>query len=244
MTGIRMSMSTTSGASSPDERDRLGAVRGLADDLEVRCRVDEQAEAPAHERLVVGDDDAHRLAHRWCPRRTGSDGAHPEAAAGPRAGLEGAAVRARRARACPTQSVPPAATLASRPRSGRALVGDLEVDPRRSAQPDPDVRDRAAVLEHVGERLLHDAVCREVDARGHVVHRRRSRRASPPSPARRVSATSAVEVRTGRAIGRMAAGLVALAEHPEHPAHLGQRIPARRLDDSRGRCAPRRRRCR
>ena len=41
---------------------RLGAVLGLADDLEVRSRLDDQPEAAADERLVVGDQDpdAHR----------------------------------------------------------------------------------------------------------------------------------------------------------------------------------------
>src|SRR5271157_2216838 len=45
----------------PGQRDRLGAVAGLADDLEVRRGVDEHPEAAAHERLVVGHDNADQL---------------------------------------------------------------------------------------------------------------------------------------------------------------------------------------
>ena len=45
------------------QRHRLGAVLALADDLEVWGGVHEQAERPAHERLVVHHDDPHRRAH-------------------------------------------------------------------------------------------------------------------------------------------------------------------------------------
>ena len=58
--GIRMSMRTTSGRCVPGQRDRLGAVAGLADHLEVRLGVDDHPEAAAHERLVVGDQHADR----------------------------------------------------------------------------------------------------------------------------------------------------------------------------------------
>src|SRR6185437_1014608 len=43
------------------QRDRLGAVAGLADDLEVRRGIDEYPEAAAHERLVVGHQDPDHL---------------------------------------------------------------------------------------------------------------------------------------------------------------------------------------
>ena len=46
------------GPSALDQRDRLGAVGGLADDLDVVAGVEDHAEAAAHERLVVGDQDA------------------------------------------------------------------------------------------------------------------------------------------------------------------------------------------
>ena len=51
----------TSGRSFPGQRDRLGAVAGLADDLEVRRGIDEHPEAAAHERLVVGHQDPDHL---------------------------------------------------------------------------------------------------------------------------------------------------------------------------------------
>ena len=55
--GMRTSISTTSGASSLDQRDRLGAVLGLADHLDVVAGVEDHAEAGPHQRLVVGDHD-------------------------------------------------------------------------------------------------------------------------------------------------------------------------------------------
>src|SRR6476661_781397 len=45
----------------PGQRDRLGAVAGLADDLEVRRGINEHPEAAAHERLVVGHQDPDHL---------------------------------------------------------------------------------------------------------------------------------------------------------------------------------------
>ena len=45
--------------------DRLEAVARLGDDLHVRLAREQHAEAPAHERLVVGDEDAD--AHRRRP---------------------------------------------------------------------------------------------------------------------------------------------------------------------------------
>ena len=55
---MRMSISTTSGLQPARELDRLGAVGGLADDVEVVLGVEDHAEAGAHERLVVGDQHA------------------------------------------------------------------------------------------------------------------------------------------------------------------------------------------
>jgi hypothetical protein len=47
--------------------DRLRAVAGLGDDLDRAGRLEHGLEARAHERLVVGDDDA-QAAHRAAPR--------------------------------------------------------------------------------------------------------------------------------------------------------------------------------
>ena len=49
------------GALFADEVDRLLAVRRLARDLHVGLRLHDHAEACAHQRLVVGDDDADQL---------------------------------------------------------------------------------------------------------------------------------------------------------------------------------------
>ena len=56
--GMRTSMSTTSGATRVATGDGLLAVVGLADDLDVGLRVEDHAEAAAHQLLVVDDDDA------------------------------------------------------------------------------------------------------------------------------------------------------------------------------------------
>ena len=55
---MRMSISTTSGFSRRHMLDRLQAVDRLADDLEVVLGVEDHLEPRAHERLVVGDQDA------------------------------------------------------------------------------------------------------------------------------------------------------------------------------------------
>ena len=84
------------------------------------------------------------------------------------------------------------------------------------------------MLEHVGQRLLHDAVCREVHAAGTCTPVRRVER----HPEARLAASRLT--RDGRS-ARPGTGCIGRprppdAEHPEHPAHLDQRIPARRLD--------------
>jgi hypothetical protein len=56
--GMRMSISTTSGAAVLDELDGLSAVAGFGNDFEVALGVEYHAEAGADEPLVVGDDDA------------------------------------------------------------------------------------------------------------------------------------------------------------------------------------------
>ena len=56
---MRTSISTTSGSSAPRLGDRLDAVARLADDLDVLLGLEDHAEAGAHERLVVDDEDAN-----------------------------------------------------------------------------------------------------------------------------------------------------------------------------------------
>ncbi len=78
---MRMSISTTSGACAHDA-EHLLAVGGLADDFDVGLGFEHHLQPGAHERLVVGDDDAD--AQRK-PRT------NAEAAAGHRARVELAA---------------------------------------------------------------------------------------------------------------------------------------------------------
>jgi hypothetical protein len=52
-----MSISTTSGGSRRTRSSAAGPVVGLAGDLYVVLRLEDHAQATAHERLVVGDDD-------------------------------------------------------------------------------------------------------------------------------------------------------------------------------------------
>ena len=81
MTGIRMSIRHTSGRMPRAQRDRLCAVRGLADDLDVGLRVEDHAQPRAHEVLVVGDEHAHVHAVHPVAREHRGDG---PAAARPR----------------------------------------------------------------------------------------------------------------------------------------------------------------
>ena len=72
MPGMRMSITTTSGRSVPDQLDRLGAGPGLADDFEVRGVGDDHAQTGADQRLVVGEDDADRVIGEFCFTGAGS----------------------------------------------------------------------------------------------------------------------------------------------------------------------------
>ena len=55
--GMRMSMSTTSGRCCGHQSDRLGAGAGLTDHLDVRLGLEQAAEARSDELLVVRDRD-------------------------------------------------------------------------------------------------------------------------------------------------------------------------------------------
>ena len=63
-TGIRMSMTTTSGQQAPGLPDRVGAVPGLADDLHVRFGVENHPEPGAHQGLIVGEQDPDHASSR------------------------------------------------------------------------------------------------------------------------------------------------------------------------------------
>ena len=58
---MRTSIKTTSGRELTGGADRFGAVAGLTDDLDAGLRLEDHAEACAHERLIVGQEDTdHR----------------------------------------------------------------------------------------------------------------------------------------------------------------------------------------
>ena len=132
---------------------------GLADHVDVVLRVEDHAEAGPHERLVVDDEDPD---HGAPPRRERAR--DPRSRRRARPGLELRRRRRRRVRACRRgrgrrrrragAASAPSSLISSSSRVG--LVARRR--PRRA---------RAGVLEHVGERLLDDAVRRQVDAVGH-----------------------------------------------------------------------------
>ena len=69
MPGIRMSISTTWGRRSRDERERRLAVGGLGDHRDVGLGVQQRPEPGPHERLVVGDHDADHVSSPPGPGR-------------------------------------------------------------------------------------------------------------------------------------------------------------------------------
>ena len=158
-------MRTTSGRSRRDELDGLAPVGGLADDLDVGGRAQQHREAAAHERLVVGDRDPD---HSGTPRTGAGDDAEP--AAGRRAGRERAAVHADAL----AHAHEPVAAVGRAAVDAATVVGDLEPDRAGLVVDHRRWRSRRArVLQHVRQRLLHDAVRGEVDAGRHVGARRR-----------------------------------------------------------------------
>ena len=89
---------------------------------------------------------------------------------------------------------------------------------------------RAGVLDHVGERLLHDAVRREIDAGRHVGPVPVDRELDVDAGARHVGhqPVEVCEPRGGDEGGRLVA--VGRAQDAEEPAHLPQRRAGRGLD--------------
>ena len=83
--GMRMSMSTTSGRSSSARSTASAPSARLADDLQVVLGVEDHPEPRAHERLVVGDQDADAHAACTSSRASGSRArtSNPPSARGP-----------------------------------------------------------------------------------------------------------------------------------------------------------------
>ena len=69
MTGIWMSISTTSGRRQRTTSMACGAVLRLADDLDVGLGLEDPLEPDANELLVVDDHDPDRRRHAMAPIR-------------------------------------------------------------------------------------------------------------------------------------------------------------------------------
>ena len=160
--GMRTSIRTTSGCELGHQRDGLLAVAGLAHDLEIRLGVEDHAEAHPQQLLVVDEQDAGRH-----DRRAGPIGGHGERGPASRRRVAGPAwtraVVDRRALAHAAQA---GAVGRSARRGGPLPVSTTSTSIASSARltRHPRSRRRAGVLERVGQRLLDDAVDRQLQA--------------------------------------------------------------------------------
>ena len=155
----------------PGGSERARTVRGLGHDLDAGLGAQDQGESRPHQGLVVGDHDADHGSDRQREDRVDA-----EAALGPGADAQVAVVH-RHPLAHPGQAVAARLGAGGAPSVIRHLDGDRGVgvgDAHRCVR-------GGRVLEAVGERLLHDPVCREVDARrdGSPGPRHRQRRRQP-----------------------------------------------------------------
>ena len=220
-------------AAARRQRDRLGAVAGLADHLDVGLRLEQHREA---RRAPAPGRRRPRPGSHAVVLRQGRQRADPEAAAGRarrRARRRAAATRSRMpTRPCP----PPGRRRPGRTAAGRCRRPRSAARPCRSATVTSTLR-RAGVLEDVGQRLLHDPVGGQVDAgasvrrRPSTIERRRARPAARTSSTRRSG-------RRGRARARRRAARRLVAEHAEQAAHLGQACATGRRIASRALRAP------
>ena len=165
--GMRTSISTTSGRVRRDDGDRLVAVAGLADDLDPVGARGSCANADAHQRLVVDDDDVHGRATAGSSAPT----ANPPSATGPTASAP--AEQRRPARASRSGHGPPRRCRSGGPGRGRRPSSRTPCRRRRSTATVAAARRR--VPGHVGQRLLDDPVAGQVERR---------RRAAGPAPRR------------------------------------------------------------
>ena len=218
---MRTSISTTSAGGRAQHLQRRAAVLRLAGHLDVGLRVEHHAEPRAYELLVVDEQhpDAHVLDLLF--HREACDDL--EAAAGGGLGAYGAAVDGD-ALAHAHQAVAAAVAGVVAP----AVVADPDLD-RVVTVVEPDLGGgaRPGVLEGVGEGLLDDPVDRELHARGqlggHAVDRQVDRQ-----PGRADLLDQLGELVDARL--RREGGLAVLAQHPEHAAHLRERLPPGRAD--------------
>ena len=215
------------GAGAVGLGDRALAVADLGDDDEVVAHAEHRDDAVAHQLLVLRDQDPGSAGHVTTTARNGSP-----------------------ARTTYSSPARPASNRAAQrlgplPHPGRPRPPDAPGDPAAAdgvrhltASTSPSVRARPAsapsrVPDHVGERLLHDAVRRQAGAAAGDSLRRRAadggwRSARPAArPRARVSTRSGQRGEPGQRGGLL---VRAVAQHAEHRAQLGERRPAGLLD--------------
>ena len=159
---MRMSISTTSGRSRRGDRDRLVAVVGFADHLDVVLGVEQRPEPAADQRLVVGQHHADHAGHDRVPVGMPAAGSGPGTPAGPAAPASSSPPSARTRSRMPVIPCPPAtAPVGPRPSSCTCTTSAsgsyVELHHR--------VR-RTGVPGDVGQRLLGDPVRRGLDGVG------------------------------------------------------------------------------
>ena len=146
------------GARDGERLERGAAVPGLADDLHVRLGLDQHPEAGAHQRLVVDEEDPDAHAATARSGRSTARTSKPPPSRGPASSVPPcSATRSR----MPSRPWPRPSPSRPAPRPSSRTTSSTRVV--AVAQHDVDARHRAGVLEHVGERLLGDAVERQVD---------------------------------------------------------------------------------
>ena len=235
ITGMRMSIRTTSGRSSRTVRSASSPSAASPATSMSRLRVEQRPEAGPHQDLVVGEQYAD---HRSLLARAG----RPR----PVDGQQRRAPGSRRRGAGPPRSCHPARRPAPASRPGRCRRRPRRrrsrVRRRRRAAArvrrswiEPHARvARARVPYDVGERLLDDAEGGEVGA-GREPGR------APPSTSHRQARARRLLHQFGQPVeaGRGSARRVARRpQGVEHLAHLPQRLLAGGLDGGRARCGP------
>ena len=168
-TGIRTSITTTSGVQPAGEVDRGAPVPALAHHLEVGLGVDDRREPGADQRLVVADQHPDRRGHDGLPAGMRARTTKPPPARRPALNSPPRASTRSRSPARP-RPLPPGERG---PRAG-AVGADLHGDLLRAVAHADHGAAAVGVLEGVRQRLLHDPVGRDLGAAG------RLRPACPP----------------------------------------------------------------
>ena len=227
---MRMSISTTSGSQLGARARRPRAPSPASPTTSMSgCALEDHAEPAPHQRLVVGDEDADHVTRRPSGSRAWTAKPPPRA----RAAAQLAAVE--------RDPLPhPDKPVAARRRSptGRPPSFSTRTSRRRGRSgPGRDGARVPRVLEHVRQRLLHDAVRGELNARG------KAGRTAPRSRARVGHARIAHLLRRGRSRSAEAAlralqgrALGVLAEAPRASCRISAECLPAGLLDRKKRC--------